>query len=221
MTRSRTAAALLAAFVAFAPAMPSQEAVAQPDARKCSNTEFAARTVPLGEFGPFAGASFKAEDYHSVTGPRCRIITFYRAPAPIPGATTPQQIRRVMKDYVGKTATPFLAARYVDDSRAANFQPRWTDQTSCPALVTALEKLEPILAPKVVGDGPYRGLGVAGGDGPNIRFWMTGQVYPQANEDFTVNYALDGAHGSAFGQWLNETFKALEGCWGADEPTLP
>lgn len=214
-------AVLLAAFMAFAPAATLQQASAQPDPRKCANTEFAARSEPLGEFGPFAGASFKAEDYHDVDGPRCRIITFYRVAAPIPGATTPSQMRRVQKDYIDKTAAPFLAARYIDDSRGANFKPRWADQTTCPALVTALEKLEPILAPKIVGEGPYRYLDVAGGDGPNIRFWMNGQVYGQRNADFTLNYALDGAHGSVFGGWLDETFAALDGCWGAEAPKIP
>lgn len=209
-------AAMLIAAGSLAPV-----AAAQPDPRKCANTEFEARSQPLGEFGPFAGASLKAEDYHDVDGPRCRIITFYRVPAPIPGATTPSQIRRVQKDYVDKTAAPFVAARYVDDSRSASFQPRWADQASCPALVTALEKLEPILAPNIVGDGPYRYTEVEGGDGPNIRFWMNGQVYGQRNADFTQNYALDGANGSAFDGWLNETFKALEGCWKAEAPKIP
>ena len=219
MNWTRTAA-LMAALVAFAPMISLPQAAAQPDPRKCANTEFAARSEPLGEFGPFAGASFKAEDYHDVDGPRCRIITFYRVAAPIPGATTPAQMRRIGPQYAGKTAPPFLAARYVDDSRGASYQPRWTDQASCPALVTALEKLEPILAPKIVGEGPYRWMNVTS-DGPNIRFWMNGQVYGQRNEDFTLNYALDGGHGSAFGGWLDETFKALEGCWGAEAPVIP
>ena len=127
MNWTRTAA-LTAALVAFAPVVPLQQAAAQPDPRKCANTEFAARSEPLGEFGPFAGASFKAEDYHDVDGPRCRIITFYRVAAPIPGATTPAQMRRIGPQYAGKTAPPFLAARYVDDSRGASYQPRWTDQ---------------------------------------------------------------------------------------------
>lgn len=220
MNWTRTAA-LMAALVAFAPAVPLQQAAAQPDPRKCANTEFAARSEPLGEFGPFAGASFKAEDYHDVDGPRCRIITFYRVAAPIPGATTPAQMRRVGPQYAGKTAPPFLAARYIDDSRGASYQPRWAAQASCPALVTALEKLEPILAPKIVGEGPYRWMDAAGGDGPNIRFWMNGQVYGQRNADFTLNYALDGGHGSSFGGWLDETFKALEGCWSAQAPVIP
>jgi|JI10StandDraft_1071094.scaffolds.fasta_scaffold236159_2 hypothetical protein len=219
MNWTRTAA-LTAALVAFAPVVPLQQAAAQPDPRKCANTEFAARSEPLGEFGPFAGASFKAEDYHDVDGPRCRIITFYRVAAPIPGATTPAQMRRIGPQYAGKTAPPFMAARYIDDSRGASYQPRWADQASCPALVTALEKLEPILAPKIVGEGPYRWMNVTS-DGPNIRFWMNGQVYGQRNEDFTLNYALDGGHGSAFGGWLDETFKALEGCWSAQAPVIP
>jgi hypothetical protein len=129
-------------------------------------------------------------------------------------------MRRIGPQYAGKTAPPFMAARYIDDSRGASYQPRWADQASCPALVTALEKLEPILAPKIVGEGPYRWMNVTS-DGPNIRFWMNGQVYGQRNEDFTLNYALDGGHGSAFGGWLDETFKALEGCWSAQAPVIP
>lgn len=211
-------AALVGALVAFA---PTPEATAQGDLRKCANTEFAARTVPLGDYGPFAGASLKAEDYHDVKGPRCRVITFYRVPAAIPGATTPSQIRRVMKDYVGKSATPFLAARYVDDNRAANYVERWTDQAACPALIPALETLEPILAPKITGDGPYRGLDVAGPEGPNVRLWMAGQVYPQANADFTLNYSLDGGHGTALGAWLDETLAALDACWKTEAPSIP
>ncbi len=213
-------AAMLAALVAFTPAMPLQGAIAQPDPRKCANTEFAARSQPLGEFGPFAGASFKAEDYHDVDGPRCRIITFYRVPPKVPGATG-AEIRRNLKDLAGKGSAPVFVARYVDDSRAAAFVSRWTDQAKCPALVPALDKLEPILAPKVIGDGPYRGMEVSGDDGPNVRFWMNGQVYPQPNADYTLNYALDGAHGSAFGQWLDETFKELDGCWSTDAPVIP
>lgn len=220
MTCTRIAA-VAAAFVAFAPALPAQEAAAQGDMRKCANTEFAARTVPLDEYGPFAGASLKAEPYHDVDGPRCRVITFYRIPAPIPGATTPTQMRRVMKDYAGKSAAPFFAARYVDDSRSASYQPRWTDEAKCPALASALEGLEPILAPKITGDGPYRGMETGGADAPNLRFWMTGQVYPQPNADYTLNYSLDGGDGSAFGDWFDETLRTLDACWSPEEPAIP
>ena len=196
-------------------------ALAQGDARKCSNTEFAVRSEALGEFGPFAGASFKAEPYHAVSGPKCRIITFYRIPAKIPGATTPAQARRAQQEYTGKTAPPFFAARYVDDSKTAPYTPRWTDQTKCPALLTALEKLEPVLAPKITGDGPYRDIHGGDGDAPIIRLWMTTQVWPQTDPDYTQNYAIDGGRGGAFGAWLDETFKALDSCWSADKPAAP
>jgi len=216
MNLNRIAAVLVVA-ACFAPAAFAQAG----DLRKCANTEFGARSEGLGEFGPFAGASFKAEPYHSVKGPKCRVITFYRVPAEIPGATTPAQFRKVAKDYVGKTAPAFFTARYVDDSKAASYQPRWTDQTRCPALVTALEKLEPVLAPKLTGDGPYRGIVSGSDDVPVVRFWMTTQVYPQTDPNFTQNYALDGGNGSPFGLWLDETFKALETCWSADKPVAP
>ncbi|OYX51628.1 MAG: hypothetical protein B7Y90_01175 [Alphaproteobacteria bacterium 32-64-14] len=221
MGMSRIAAMLVAAAclvpVVMAPAAFAQDG----DLRKCANTEFGARSEALGEFGPFAGASFKAEPYHSVKGPKCRVITFYRVPAQIPGATTPAQFRKLAKDYAGKSAPSFFAARYVDDSKAASYQQRWTDQTRCPALVSALEKLEPVLAPKLTGDGPYRDI-VSGSDElPVIRFWMTTQVYPQTDPNYTQNYSLDGGNGSAFGVWLDETFKALETCWSADKPVAP
>lgn len=208
--------AMLAATACLAPA-----ALAQADPRKCSNTEFGARSEALGEFGPFAGASFKAEPYHRISGPACRIITFYRIPAAIPGATTPAQIRRAQAEYAGKSAPAFFAARYVDDSRAASYQPRWTDQTKCPALLAALEKLEPVLAPKITSDGPYRDIHAGEDDAPIIRLWMASQVWPQSDPNYTQNYALDGGNTGAFGQWLDETFKALEGCWSADKPAIP
>lgn len=208
--------AMLAAAACLAPA-----ALAQADPRKCSNTEFGARSEALGEFGPFAGASFKAEPYHRISGPACRIITFYRIPAAIPGATTPAQIRRAQAEYAGKSAPAFFAARYVDDSRAASYQPRWTDEAKCPALLTALEKLEPVLAPKITSDGPYRDIHAGEDDAPIIRLWMASQVWPQSDPNYTQNYALDGGNTGAFGQWLDETFKALEGCWSADKPAIP
>jgi hypothetical protein len=208
--------AILTAAALFAPV-----ALAQGDPRKCSNTEFGARSEALGEFGPFAGASFKAEPYHRVSGPKCRIITFYRIPAKIPGATTPAQIRKAQAEYAGKTAPAFFAARYVDDSKAASYQQRWTDQTQCPALLAVLEKLEPVLAPKITSDGPYRDIHGGGEDAPIIRLWMATQVWPQTNPDYTQNYALDGGNSGAFGLWLDETFKALDGCWSADKPVAP
>jgi hypothetical protein len=209
--------AMLVAAACVAPA-----ALAQDESRKCANTEFTARSETLDEFGPFAGASFKAEAYHRISGPACRIITFYRIPENIPGAATPAQIRRVYGEYVNKTAPPFFIARYVDDSRAANYQPRWTDQTKCPALLTALEKLEPVLAPNITGAGPYRGIQPSGTiDEPIIRLWMTTQVWPQIDPDYTQNYALDGGNRGAFGQWLDETFKALDSCWSPDKPAIP
>lgn len=208
--------AMLAAAACLAPA-----ALAQADPRKCSNTEFGARSEALGEFGPFAGASLKAEPYHRISGPACRIITFYRIPAAIPGATTPAQIRRAQAEYANKTAPAFFAARYVDDSRSASYQPRWTDEAKCPALRTALERLEPVLAPKITSDGPYRDIHAGEDDAPIIRLWIASQVWPQSDPNYTQNYTLDGGNTGAFGQWLEETFKALEGCWSADRPAIP
>lgn len=206
-------AAMLAATVLLAPV-----AMAQGD-RKCADAEFDSHSVPLGEAGPFAGASAKAAFARSST-PACRIISFYRVEAKAPEAKSNADRRRIQQEYSIRTAPPFFAARYVDDKRAAPFKEQRTDQTRCPALVPALEKLEPVLAPKLTGDGPYRDLSTSSPDPTNIRFWLAGQVYPQTNADYTMDMTLDGAAGGPFGAWLNDTFKALEACWSADAPVI-
>jgi len=196
-------------------------ASAQGEARRCANTEFAARSEPLGEFGPFAGASFKAEPYHEVTGPACRILTFYRIAAKIPESIIGGQRSGTQQAYVDKVAAPFFAARYIDSSREGAYRPRWTDQNSCPTLLTVLKNLEPVLAPVITGDGPYQGVALARPDAPIIRLWMTTQVWPQTDPDYTQNYALDGGHDGPFGQWLEEAFRELDGCWRAEAPSAP
>lgn len=207
-------AAMLAVAALLAPV-----AMAQGD-RKCADAEFDSHSVPLDDVGPFAGASFKATFARAVNGPNCRVIAFYRLEAKAPGAQTPAAVRKARKDYAGKTAAPFFAARYVDDKRAAPFKEQWTDQTRCPALVPALEKLEPILAPKLTGDGPYRDMSTSITDQPNMRFWLAGQIYPHTNADYTMDLTLDGGAGGPFGAWLEDTFKALDGCWSADPPVI-
>lgn len=206
-------AAMFAAAVWLAPA-----AMAQGD-RKCADAEFDSHSVALDEVGPFAGASFKAT-YARSGGAACRVIAFYRLEAKPPAATTQAAQRKLRQEYAGKTAPPFFAARYVDDNRKAPYAARWTDQARCPALVLALEKLEPILAPKLTGDGPYRDLSTSTSDPTNMRFWLAGQVYPQANSDYTMDLTLDGGAGGPFGVWLNDTFKALDTCWSADLPVI-
>lgn len=207
-------AALLAAAAWLSPA-----ALAQSD-RKCADAEFDSHSVPLGEIGPFAGASFKAGFAYKPGGPNCLIIAFYRVEAKPPEAKTQAERRRIQQKYSTKTAPPFFAARYVDDKRKAPFKEQWTDQTRCPALVPALEKLEPILAPKLTGDGPYRDMSTYVTDLPAVRFWLAGQVYPQTKSDYTMDLTLDGGAGGPFGAWLDETFKALDACWSADVPVI-
>lgn len=206
-------AAMLAAAALLAPV-----ALAQGD-RKCADAEFDSHSVPLDEIGPFAGASFKATFARS-SAINCKVIAFYRLEAKPPEAKTQGERRKIQQEYSQKTAPPFFAARYVDDKRGAAFAERWTDQSRCPALVPALEKLEPILAPKLTGDGPYRDLSASISDLPNMRFWLAGQVYPQTNVDYTMDLTLDGGAGGPFGVWLNETFKALDACWSPDPPVV-
>jgi hypothetical protein len=209
----RAFAALLLT-IALAPA-----AMAQGDTRKCADAEFDARSVPLDDEGPFAGASHKPGFAYAANGPNCRIITFYRLPAKAPGVS-PRQMR-VGSEYKNKTAPPFFAARYIDDSRGANYKPRWTDQDRCPALVPQIAKLEPILAPKLTGEGPYRHGSTSITDQPVIRFWLAGQVYPQHDVDHTLDLTMEGGSGAPFGAWLFETFKVLDACWSSEPPTLP
>lgn len=194
-------------------------AMAQPESRKCADAEFDSHSVPLDDVGPFAGASLKATFARS-SGTNCRVIAFYRLEAKLPAATAQAAQRKLRQEYAGKTAPPFVAARYVDDKRSAPFREQWTDQERCPALIPALEKLEPILAPKLTGDGPYRNMSTGITDQPNMRFWLAGQIYPQTNADYTMDLTLDGDAGGPFGTWLTETFKALEACWSPDIPVI-
>lgn len=210
----RLAAAMLAATALLAPA-----AMAQSD-RKCADAEFDSHSVALDEVGPFAGASFKATFARAVNGPNCRIIAFYRLEAKPQDGKTQAERRRTADEYDGKTAPPYFAARYVDDRRKAPFAEQWTDQDRCAALVPTLEKLEPILAPKLTGDGPLRGTSHSYTDQPLIRFWLAGQIYPQTNVDYTMDLTLDGGAGGPFGAWLEETFKALDACWSPDPPVI-
>lgn len=210
----RQFAAVIIAAVCLAPA-----AFAQSD-RKCADAEFDSHSVPLGEAGPFAGASFKSDFARTSNGASCRIVAFYRIEAKAPEAKTSAERRRIQQEYAGKTAPPFFAARYVDDKRNAPYTARWTDQTRCPALTSALAKLEPILAPRLVGDGPYRGMATGATDPAAVRFWLAGQIYPQTNPDYTMDLTLDGGAGEPFGLWLDETFKALDACWSADPPVI-
>lgn len=207
-------AAMLAATTLLAPV-----AMAQSD-RKCADAEFDSHSVALDEVGPFAGASFKATFAYKPAGPNCLIIAFYRMEAKAPEAKTQGDRRRIQKEYATKTAPPFFAARYVDDKRKAPFNEQWTDQTRCPALVPALEKLEPILAPKLTGDGPFRDTSTGKTDLPTVRFWLAGQIYPQTNVDYTMDLTLDGGAGGPFGAWLGETFKALDACWSPEPPVI-
>lgn len=206
-------AVMLAAAALLAPV-----AMAQAD-RKCADAEFDSHSVALDDVGPFAGASIKST---FARGPNaaCRVIAFYRLEAKAPEAKTNAERRRIAQEYSAKTAPPFFAARYVDDKRNAPFKEQWTDQTRCPALVPALEKLEPILAPKLTGNGPYRDMSTGASDPAMVRFWLAGQVYPQTNADYTMDLTLDGGNGDPFGAWLNETFKALDACWSADLPVI-
>jgi hypothetical protein len=213
MGRGRIAA-MLAAAALVAPA-----AMAQSD-RKCADAEFDSHSVPLDDVGPFAGASFKATFARSPSGANCRVISFYRLEARPPEAKTNAERRKIQQEYAAKTAPPFFAARHVDDKRTAPFKEQWTDQDRCPALVTALEKLEPILAPKLTGEGPYRDLSSSMTDLPNMRFWLAGQIYPHTNADYTMDLTLDGGAGGPFGGWLEETFKALDACWSDEAPVI-
>ncbi len=210
----RTFAAILMAVALFAPI-----ATAQPESRKCADAEFDSHSVPLDEVGPFAGASVKSTFARS-GGAACRVIAFYRLEAKPPAATTQAAQRKLRQEYAGKTAPPFFAARYVDDKRSAPFAERWTDQDRCPALVPALEKLEPILAPKLTGVGPYRDMSTSITDQPIKRFWLAGQIYPHTNPDYTMDLTLDGGAFGPFGDWLGETLTALDACWSPDPPVI-
>ncbi len=206
-------AAMLTAAALFAPV-----AMAQAD-RKCADAEFDSHSVALDDVGPFAGASKKLS-FARAPNAACRVITFYRVEARAPEAKANAERRGIEQEDSAKTASPFFAARYVDDKRNAPFKEQWTDQTRCPALVPALEKLEPVLAPKLTGNGPYRNMSTGASDPVMVRFWLAGQVYPQTNADYTMDLTLDGGNGDPSGVWLNETFKALDACWSPDPPVI-
>jgi len=213
---------LLAMLTAAALLVPA--ASAQGDSAKCSEAVAASRAAEFDKLRPFAGAVHAPGFAYSLEGPNCRVISFYRMPANPTAPSTPEEFRKLRREmpFVGQTAPPFFAARYVDDSKAARYVARWTDQTRCPALMPALEKLEPILAPKLVGDGPYRyGSITSTTDRPVIRFWMSDRVYPQNEPDFRLDYILEGGSSAPFGHWLFDTFNALSPCWSEDPPVMP
>lgn len=211
--------ATLAAVALFAPV-----ASAQGDGAKCSEAVASARAQELDKIRSFAGAVHAPGFVYSVEGPNCRVITFYRMPANPTHPSTPEELRKLRYEmpFAGKTAPPFFAARYVDDSKAAPYMARWTDQARCPALMPVLEKLEAVLAPKLVGDGPYRYGSTAGiSDQPRINFWMSDRVYPQGDPEFRLDYILQGGSSAPFGNWLFNTFEALAPCWSEDQPVMP
>jgi len=209
-------AAVMIAAIAIAPM-----ASAQGDAAQCDAAEQTAQTEEFDKLRPFAGAVRAPGFVYSIEGPNCLIVTFYRMPANPSRPSTRADVREAYRTFVGRAAKPFFAARYIDDSKSFPYQPRWTDETRCPALLTALENLELVLAPKIVGDGPYRHGSTSISDQPVIRFWMSGQVYPQDDVDFTLSYQLKGGSGAPFGKWLFDTFKALKPCWSEEAPIVP
>lgn len=212
----RCLAAFLIAATLVAPIAHAQRA----DTRKCADAEFDARSVALDDLGPFAGASYKSDVARS-NSPACRVVTFYRLTPKLPEGATGAERRRILAEHSDKTAPPVFAARYIDDSRNASYQERWTDQRRCPALVSRIANLEPILAPKLTGDGPYRDVTTTSTHQPTIRFWMAGPVWPQRDEGYTLDIGMEGGGTAEFGKWLDETFKALDSCWSADPPVLP
>jgi hypothetical protein len=211
---------LIAVMVATA-ALAAPAALAQDDSRKCANTEFTARSVALGEQGPFSGVRYEAGFVRSASGPNCRILTFYRLPPNVLAGKTAAERRKLSDELQNSTVEPTFAARYVDDKRGAAWQERWTDQARCPALVPQLAKLEPILAPKITGPGAHPDFMSGPTEQPTIRFWLAGPVYGQHDPDYTMSVAVEGGRNEAFGQWLDETFKALDSCWSADKPAAP
>jgi hypothetical protein len=97
---------------------------------------------------------------------------------------------------------------------------RWTDDKRCPALGPALAKLEPILAPKLTGEGPYRGMTSSNAGEAVYRLWLSGPVWPQRDEDYTLSLNVESGGNSAFSKWLDETFAALAPCWAAEAPVV-
>ena len=210
--------------IAFATALFAPAGFAQGNPAKCAEAVAASRAEQFDGLLPVAGAVHAPGFAYTIDGPNCRIISIYRMPAnPNPPASV-EDSRKLQREmpYEGKTATPSLVARYVDDHAPTPYVAQWTDQTRCPALIPAIEKLEPLLAPKLLGDGPYRhGSMTSRTDQPVISFWMSGAVWPQNDLDFQLNYALRGGSSAPFGKWLFETFNVLASCWSDKPPVLP
>lgn len=210
--------------IALVTALATPVSLAQGNPEKCAEAVAASRTEKLDGLLPIAGAVHAPGFVVAVDGPNCRVISIYRMPANPNPPSSPEDARKLRRGmpYEGKTAAPFLVARYAHDHGATPYVARWTDQTRCPALLPAIEKLEPILAPKLLGDGPYRyGSMTSLTDQPVIRFWMSGAVWPHDDMDFQLDYALEGGSSAPFGKWLFETFNVLASCWSDKPPVLP
>jgi hypothetical protein len=190
--------------------MAAPAAFAQ-DAAKCRDAEFDSHSATLGDVAALGGASFKKTSMRSGSEGNCRVVAFFRVAAKAPGPRA---------QYRDKTAPPFFAARYVGDDRKAPYKVQWTDEIRCPALVPALDKLEPILAPKLTGDGPYRDtLGSNAGEAV-YRLWLSGPAWPQREEDYTLSLNVESGGNTALAKWLDETFTALAPCWAAEAPPI-
>ena len=210
--------------IAVAAILLAPVSMAQGDPKKCTEAVAVARAEKLDGLLPVAGAVHAPGFVYKVDGPNCRVISIYRMPANPTHPSTPEDLRKLRRErpYAGKTAAPFMVARYVDDHAQRPYSARWTDQARCPALLPAIENLEPILAPKLLGDGPYRyGSYSSATDQPVIRFWMSGAVWPQDDAEFRLDYMLDGGSSASFGKWLFATFDALAPCWSDELPVLP
>jgi hypothetical protein len=203
MDRVRVAA------VAGLAALMAPAALAQ-DSR-CRDAEFDSHTATLGDFAPMGGASFKKDYVRPGAEGNCRAITFYRVAAKTSGPRA---------EFRDKTAPPFFAARYVGDDRKAPYKVQWTDEKRCPALVPALEKLEPIIAPKLTGDGPYRGTMTFNAGEAVYRLWLSGPSWPQREEDYTLSVNVESGGRTPLANWLDETVTALAPCWAAEAPVV-
>lgn len=192
-----------------APASLAQD----PDAAKCRDAEFDSHSATLGDTAAFGGASLKKTSLRSGSEGNCRVVTFFRVAAKLPQGSS-------AREYRDKAGPPFFVARYVGDDRKAPFKAQWTDDRRCPALVPALEKLEPILAPKLTGDGPYRGMMGSAANYAVYRLWLSGPAYPQRDEDYTHNLNVESGGNTAFAKWLDEAFAALAPCWAVDAPVI-
>jgi hypothetical protein len=196
-------AVLVAALGLPAPASFAQDA-------KCRDAEFDSHSAALGEVAALGGASFKRSAARSAEG-NCRVVSFFRVQPTAPGPRA---------EYRNRTAPPFLAARYVGDDRKAPFKVQWTDEKRCPALVSALQKLEPVLEPKIIGDGPYRGMMASANSDAVYRLWLSGPAWPQRDEDYTLSMNVESGPNTALAKWLDETSAALAPCWAADPPVV-